>query len=173
MNRRLAGLVAVLTASALGLGGWLVAVRDEGDARASGLGARTPGGALTFTIPASWRTLECPPDEGDCVRVVAPGMAEAQAATVSFIPPNPVEGTPIDVLVNPEMTVPGSTRVTVDGLPAMRVDPDSTGQDTILVAGRARTEVGYAFMVLCPVGNDTERARDLCDQILRTLKVTR
>lgn len=173
MNRRLAGVAAVLTASVLGLGGWLVVARDDGGDGASGLRARTPSGALTFTIPASWRTLECELDEGDCVRVAAPDMAEAQAATVSFVPPNPVEGTPVDVLLNPDMTVPGSTRVTVDGLPATRVDPDSTGQDAILVAGRARTEVGSAFMVLCPVGSNPARARDVCDQLLRTLKVTR
>lgn len=170
MNRRLLTLVAVLAAAVLGFGGW-VATRE--DAPSSRPVTRTSGGALALTLPEGWQTLACESDEGDCIRVAAPGMVEEQAATVSFIPPNPVEGTPVDALVNPEITVPGSTRVTVDGLPATRLDPDSAGQDAILVAGRARSEVGHVFMVLCPVGGDADRARGMCDQILRTLRVTR
>lgn len=172
MNRRLAGLVAVLTVLVLGVAVWLVAVRPDSGADPSARGARTPAGSLTFTIPVSWRTLKCPADEGDCVRVTAPGMAEGQAATVSFLPPNPAEGTPIDALVNPEVTLPGSTRITVDGLPATRLDP-TDGQDTILAAGRARSADGHVFMVVCPLGDDAGLAHELCDQILRTLEVTR
>lgn len=173
MNRRLMGLVAVVGVVVLAAVVWLFAVRGE-SAPSSEVAARTPGGSLTFRIPATWRTLECPPDEGDCVRVATPAMNEGQAATVSFIPPNPVEGTPIDALINPDVTVPGSTRIVVDELPATRLDPDGAdGQDAIVVAGRARTEVGHAFMVICPVGEDATGARDLCDQLVRTLKVTR
>lgn len=166
-------LAGALVGALLALGVWqLTQPGDDGTASAA-TSAATPAGSLGFTIPTSWRTLRCPSDEGDCVRVATPTMTEGEAATVSFIPPNPVEGTPIDVLINPDVTVPGSSRITVDGLPAARLDPDSDGQDAIIVAGRARTEVGHAFMVICPVGGDVDRAREVCDQILRTLKVTR
>ncbi|WP_404383646.1 hypothetical protein LL946_00400 [Knoellia locipacati] len=170
MNRRLLGVVVALAVAVLGFGGWVSLRDDETPSKAP---TGTPGGALTFVLPPTWQTLACGTDEGDCVRVATPGMIEAHAATVSFLPPNPVEGTPVDTLINPDVTVPGSTRITVDGLPATRLDPDRAGQDAILVAGRARTEVGYAFMVLCPVGGDAERARGLCEQILSTLRVTR
>lgn len=170
MNGRLVAVV-VLAVAVLGFGGW-VALRGDDEAP-SRPPMGTPGGALTFALPETWTTSACGTDEGDCIRVATPGMIEAHAATVSFLPPNPVEGTPVDMLITPDVTVPGSTRITVDGLPATRLDPDNAGQDAILVAGRARTEVGHAFMVLCPVGGDVERARGLCDQILGTLKVTR
>ena len=167
----LAGAAVLLVALICLTAWWLL--RDD-EATPQSLAARTPDGALTFTIPATWRTVPCPADEGDCLRVTSPGMAEAQAATVSFLPPDPLAGTPIDALVNPDVTVPGSTPVTVDGLPAMRLDPDEQqGQDAILVAGRARTAVGSTFMVLCPVGGELERSQAMCDQILGTLKVTR
>lgn len=172
MSRARLAAVGLLVGAVLGFGGWVVTGRGD-DPAPSTRQARTPDGALTFTLPASWRTLECEADEGDCVRVATPGMEEAHAATVSFLPPNPVEGTPVDVLANPDVTVPGSVRVTVDGLPAARIDPTSDGQDTTLVAGRARTAAGYTFMVVCPVGGDAERASGMCDQIVRTLKVTR
>lgn len=173
MTRRLLlGAVGLLLGALLGHGVWLVLHRGD-DTPSAQVAAGTPEGSLTFTIPRSWKTLACESDEGDCVRVTTPGMVEAQAATVSFIPPNPVEGTPVDVLANPDVTVPGAVRTVVDGLPAARIDPTAAGQDTTLVAGRARTEAGHTFMVVCPVGGDAARAREVCDQIVRTLKVTR
>ncbi|GAA4107851.1 hypothetical protein GCM10022415_00170 [Knoellia locipacati] len=166
------GVVAVLTVVALALGAWLVLGRDGGPS-SSQVAAATPEGSLTFSIPQGWRTLPCESDEGDCVRVTSPGMAAEEAATVSFLPPNPIEGTPVDLLANPDVTVPGAVRVTVDGLPAARIDPTSDGQDTTLVAGRARVEAGHLFMVVCPVGADAGRSRTVCEQVLRTLRVTR
>lgn len=163
----------LLLVVAIGVTAWWV-LRDGGDEPPLEATARTPGGALAFTVPASWTTRPCPADEGDCLRVTSPDMTDAEAATVSFLPPDPVGGTPVDALVNPAVTVPGSTSVTVDGLPATRLDPDEAqGQDAILVAGRARTAVGHAFMVLCPVGGELERSQAMCEQILRTLDVTR
>ncbi|WP_156996828.1 hypothetical protein [Knoellia aerolata] len=173
MSGRVRGGVAVLLAVLVCVTAWGV-LRDGDPEQPQQTTARTPDGALTFAMPATWRTRACPADEGDCLRVTSPDMTEAEAATVAFLPPNPVEGTPVDALVNPGVTVPGSTSVTVDGLPATRLDPDEQqGQDAILVAGRARTAVGSTFMVLCPVGGDPESSRAMCDQILRTLKVTR
>lgn len=171
MNRARLAAAGLLVGAFLGLGGWFLAGR--GDEPSPSTQARTSGGALTFILPESWRTLECEADEGDCVRVATPDMAEEHAATVSFLPPNPVEGTPVDLLANPDVTVPGAVRITVDGLPAARMNPNSEGQDTTLVAGRARIEAGHTFMVVCPVGGDAERAKDVCDQIVRTLRVTR
>lgn len=171
-RRRVLGAVAVLTLAALGLGAWLVLGRD-GTASTSQVAAATPEGSLTFSIPQGWRTLPCDSDEGDCVRVTSPGMADEEAATVSFLPPNPIEGTPVDLLANPDVTVPGAVRVTVDGLPAARIDPTSDGQDATVVAGRARVEAGHLFMLVCPVGADADRSRAVCEQVLRTLKVTR
>lgn len=174
MSRRLAGALGVLAVALLGLGVWFLSSRSDAGPTSSEARASTPAGSLSFAMAEGWRTLECPSDEGDCLRVATPGMPDGQAATVSFVPPNPVEGTPIDVLINPDITLPGATRITVDGLPATRLDPDSSdGQDTIVVAGRARTEVGHVFMVTCPIGDDADRSRGLCDQIVRTLKVTR
>jgi len=167
------GAGSLLLVALICLTAWWV-LRDGGDDPPPVSTARTPGGALSFTVPVGWSTTPCPADEGDCLRVTSPDMTEAEAATVSFLPPDPVEGTPVDALVNPAVTVPGSTSVTVDGLPATRIDPDEAqGQDAILVAGRARTAVGHAFMVLCPVGGELERAQAMCDQILGTLEVTR
>jgi len=171
VNRARLAAAGLLVGAFLGLGGWFVAGR--GDEPSGSTRASTSGGALTFTLPESWRTLECEADEGDCVRVATPDMAEEQAATVSFLPPNPVEGTPVDALLSPEIALPGRTPITVDGLPAMRLDPGDAGQDTILVAGRARVEAGSVFMVVCPLGGDADRARDLCDRVVRTLEVTR
>lgn len=172
MRRRgLAGL-GVLLLAVVCLTGWKVLRTD--DVQPPMTSARTPDGSLTFTIPATWSATPCAADEGDCLRVASPDMTEAEAATVAFLPPNPVEGTPVDALVDPATTVPGSTSVTVDGLPATRLDPDEQqGQDAILVAGRARTAVGSTFMVLCPVGGEIERSRSMCDQILTSLEVTR
>ena len=70
--------------------------------------------------------------------------------------------------------MPGSTSVTVDGLPATRIDPTAAGQDAILVAGRARTAVGSHVHGAVPRRwrRSSAPAR-MCDQILRTLKVTR
>jgi hypothetical protein len=162
----------VLLLAVVCLTGWKVL--RTGDELPSMTSARTPEGSLTFTIPATWSTSPCTADEGDCLRVTTPDMTEVEAATVAFLPPNPVEGTPVDALVDPGTTVPGSTPVTVDGLPATRLDPDEQqGQDAILVAGRARTAVGSTFMVLCPVGGEIERSRRICDQILTSLEVTR
>ena len=187
MNRRPAlGVVAVLTLAALGLCAWLVLGRGD-EPSTSQVAAATPEGSLTFSIPQGWRTLSCESDEGDCVhqgryiscdegdcvRVTSPGMAVEEAATVSFLPPNPIEGTPVDLLANPDVTVPGAVRVTVDGLPATRIDPTSNGQDATVVAGRARVEAGHLFMLVCPVGADAGRSRVVCEQVLRTLKVTR
>jgi hypothetical protein len=173
VSRRLAlGVAAVLTLAALGLGAWLVLGRG-GEPSSSQVAAATPQGSLTFSIPQGWRTLPCESDEGDCVRVTGPGMAAEEAATVSFLPPNPIEGTPVDLLANPDVIVPGAVRVTVDGLPAARIDPTSDGQDTTVVAGRARVEAGHLFMVVCPVGTDADRSRTVCEQVLRTLRVTR
>ena len=171
MSRARLAAAGLLVGAFLGLGGWFLAGRDEKPSPSTQ--ARTSGGALTFTLPDTWRTLDCEVDEGDCVRVATPDMAEEQAATVSFLPPNPVEGTPVDALLASEVDVPGRTPITVDGLPAMRLDPGDAGQDTILVAGRARVAAGSVFMVVCPLGGDATRARDLCDQVVRTLKVTR
>ena len=171
MSRVRLVVAGLLVGAFLGFGGWMAAGRDpEPPASTS---ARTPSGALAFTVPSGGRTFACGSDEGDCLRAVLDGMDDAEAATVSFLPPNPVEGTPVDALLDPDVGVPGSTRITVDGLPAVRLNPDSAGQDTILVAGRARVEAGHAFMVVCPVGTDAERSQGLCDQIVRTLKVTR
>ena len=39
-------------------------------------------------------------------------VAEVEAATVAFLQPNPVEGSPVDALVDPAVTVPGSRPVT-------------------------------------------------------------
>ncbi|CAN7483889.1 hypothetical protein [Knoellia sp. LjRoot47] len=173
MSRRvLLGVLGLLVGALLGFGAWLLLERGD-DAASSQVSAATSGGALTFTLPQGWRTLECEADEGDCVRVTSPGMVAEHAATVSFLPPNPIEGTPVDLLADPDVTVPGAVRVTVDGLPASRIDPTADGQDATLVAGRARVEAGHLFMVACPVGGDAERSRTLCDQIVRTLKVTR
>lgn len=167
----LATLGLVLVALVCATAWWAL---REGDPVPQESSARTPDGSLTFSLPATWRAVACPANEGDCLRVTSPDMTEVEAATVSFLPPDPVGGTPVDALVNPDVAVPGSTTITVDGLQATRLDPDEQqGQDAILVAGRARTAVGHTFMVLCPVGGDVEASRSMCDQILRTLKVTR
>ena len=129
MNRRPAlGVVAVLTLVALGLCAWLVLGRG-GEPSTSQVAAATPEGSLTFSIPQGWRTLSCESDEGDCVRVTSPGMAVEEAATVSFLPPNPIEGTPVDLLANPDVTAEvGTDTVALRG-DTDRPDEQRAGRD--------------------------------------------
>lgn len=171
---RVKALVGAAAVALLGVGvAWPWAMGDDEGQPATVTTARTSQGSLSFTVSdPSWRLLECDADEGDCIRVATRLMLDIQAATISLVPPNPVEGTPVDLLLNPEVSVPGARPVVVDGLPAVRLDPTG-GQDAIVVAGRARSAVGHTFLVVCPLGDDADRARTLCDQLLATLKVSR
>ncbi|EAP97027.1 hypothetical protein JNB_20493 [Janibacter sp. HTCC2649] len=188
MSRRtvvIAAVIALLAMVGASVAGLVVMLRGSNESSASpgpDITARTPSGALTFTIPATWRTLACPTnsDSSECLRVAASGMPDDQAATVSVVPRNPVEGTPLDLIAQTAVGISGVSRIVVDGLPAGRVDPPSPGDarpgkpaGTIVVVGRARHENETFFSVACPVAADPARGQQVCDQVLHTLHVTR
>lgn len=122
----------------------------------------TPDGALTFQVPEGWASSgECENRRRDCVVLRYDG---AEELTAQVMPPNPVEGTPIDVLLNPDTpAVSGMERLTIAGRDAVRVDGGAAGT---LLAGRIRDGDDTAFLVSCP---PTSAGTLACDAIAATL----
>lgn len=188
MKRILLGLgVAVLLAVAL-----IVGYRSLGDgpeqagATAGSTDGQmsTPDGRLNFAAPAGWTQRRCPSGADACTQVAPRGGAPDDAVTVVAGPRNPVEGTPVDLMLSedPVFAGPGLERITVDGAKAVRIDyaemdrtnfPPGTDAIDVLVIGVVPGSTDE-FMVSCGHERTSEaEMRAACDLIVQSLRISR
>lgn len=170
MSRRALALAGILVGAALALACWLWSQRSDAPSGPKEVAVTTPDGSLSFRIPSTWLTQTCGGNDS-CLEVLAPGQAADAASSVMWSEGNEAEGTPLDLIANPEAPMPGVERLTIDGQPAGRLV--STEVDPmVVVVGRARSGPESTFMIMCPdTGSDVHVT--VCAQVVRTLKVLR
>ncbi|MFG1868172.1 hypothetical protein [Micromonospora arborensis] len=87
----------------------------------------TDDGRVSFTAPKGWMARPCLPSAGPgCVQLSPGGASEGDTVSVMTTTPNPVEGTPMDLLLidDPALMVqdPSIERLTLDGAKVVRMD---------------------------------------------------
>jgi hypothetical protein len=100
---------------------------DDPAALKSGERTTTADGRMSFTAPAGWTTRPCPPrSEPDCTEVSPKAGGDGDSVMLMTTEPNPVEGSPMDLLLVDDPAVapsdPAIQRLTLDGAKAVRID---------------------------------------------------
>ncbi|MEU4337431.1 hypothetical protein AB0F59_22750 [Micromonospora lupini] len=149
----------------------------------------TADGRVSFTAPKGWTTGPCPPREDPgCARISPRGAAEGDTVTVLTSPANPVEGSPMDLLLIDDPAImppnPSMERLTLDGAKAVRMDlselapgplPNTAtlpGVGDVMVYGVVPGSTD-TFMVDCRHDRLAVEMRAGCDLIVKSLRFPR
>ncbi|MET8083276.1 hypothetical protein [Micromonospora sp. NPDC005237] len=147
----------------------------------------TADGRMSFTAPAGWTARPCPPlEDPGCLQVSPKAGGEGDIVLVMAFARNPVEGTPMDLMLVDDPAVvppdPAVQRLTLDGAKAVRLDsfklpqrpvPSMTelpGVDDVMVYGVVPDSTDE-FMITCRHGVlPAAQMRAGCDMIVESLR---
>jgi hypothetical protein len=129
----------------------------------------TRDGRLSFVAPQGWQYGPCPQGGDSCVEISPDRLGGGDA--IDVLVSAPAAGDDSGTGSQDELTAgrdagPGTSKVTVDGRPAVRIDLASNA--SVLVYG-AMPVPGERFLVSCRYSALQQQVRQGCDQVTSTL----